>query len=77
MEVDYFGELFFSDDGYVTLSLSNISENNRGIYTLLAANKAGVVEKNFEVKVLGNEQGSKVTKKGLKNTFCCSSPKTG
>lgn len=53
LQVEYFGELTMSDDGSASLSLSNITESNKGLYTVLAANKAGIVEKNFEVKVLG------------------------
>lgn len=44
------------DDGYAILQLSNVSENNKGVYTVLAANKAGIVEKNFEVKILGERK---------------------
>lgn len=55
VEINYFGEVYMSDDGYASLELSNVSESNKGVYTILAANKAGVVEKNFEVKILGEE----------------------
>lgn len=51
------------DDGYAILQLSNVSENNKGVYTVLAANKAGIVEKNFEVKILGGRKRILMNKK--------------
>lgn len=47
------GEWYVSKDGFASLTLTNISEDSSGTYTLLAANKAGVVEKKFHVQILG------------------------
>lgn len=38
---------------YVALELTNVKNNDAGVYTLLAFNSAGVVEKKFKIKILG------------------------
>ncbi|KAK6636854.1 hypothetical protein RUM43_010518 [Polyplax serrata] len=37
---------------YVALELTNVKNNDAGVYTLLAFNSAGVVEKKFKIKIL-------------------------
>lgn len=45
-------EMDVTEDGNVRFVISNVTKDSGGTYTVLASNRAGVVEKNFHVSVL-------------------------